>query len=53
MPRGLTGIEALRCLRGKGDQTPLIMITGKDTVESTIEVAKAGVTFYLPKPVWS
>ncbi|KAF0115865.1 MAG: response regulator receiver [Rhodospirillaceae bacterium] len=47
---GLTGIELLRYLRGRGDHTPFIMITGKDTVESTIEAAKAGVTFYLPKP---
>ena len=46
----LTGIELLRYLREKGDHTPFIMITGKDTVESTVEAAKAGVTFYLPKP---
>lgn len=46
----MTGIELLRRLRASSDPTPFIMITGKDTVESTIEAAKAGVTYYLPKP---
>ncbi|MEO5373188.1 MAG: response regulator [Alphaproteobacteria bacterium] len=47
---GMTGIELLKKIRSNGKNLPFIMITGRDTVESTVEAATSGVSFYLPKP---
>ncbi|MBF0560421.1 MAG: response regulator [Alphaproteobacteria bacterium] len=46
----MTGIELLKKLRSAGNNIPFIMITGRDTIESTITAANAGVSFYMPKP---
>lgn len=47
---GMTGIELLKKIRAAGKRVPFIMITGRDTVESTVEAATSGVSYYLPKP---
>jgi CheY-like chemotaxis protein len=50
MPR-LDGIALVRRLRARGDQTPVIMISGQ-TEEQIIEIAlEAGVSQYLAKPL--
>jgi CheY-like chemotaxis protein len=50
MPR-LDGIALVRRLRARGDQTPVIMISGQ-TESRVIDVAlKAGVNQYLAKPL--
>ena len=40
----LNGIEVLKELRGKGNDTPVIMITAYGSVERAVEVMKAGLT---------
>ena len=38
----LSGLEVLKELRGKGNDTPVIMITAYGSVERAVEVMKAG-----------
>ena len=50
-PSRLDGIALVRRLRARGDQTPVIMISGQ-TEERIIEIAlAAGVDQYLAKPL--
>jgi DNA-binding response OmpR family regulator len=47
----ISGVEVLRQLRDKGDQTKVIMVTGVED-EQTIEEAKSlGVLNYIHKPL--
>ncbi|MEO8018646.1 MAG: response regulator transcription factor [Pseudomonadota bacterium] len=48
MPK-LTGIEALRELRGRGDRTPLILLTTFDDSEVLLEAVQAGAQGFLLK----
>jgi len=48
MPR-LTGIEALRELRGRGDQTPMILLTTFDDSQVMLEAVEAGAQGFLLK----
>ncbi|MCR5577491.1 MAG: response regulator transcription factor [Oscillospiraceae bacterium] len=49
MPR-MDGVEALRRLRGKGVDTPCLMLTARDGVEDRVEGLDAGADDYLAKP---
>lgn len=44
------GIQALREMRGKGIQTPCMMLTARDAVEDRVLGLDAGADDYLPKP---
>jgi len=48
MPR-LTGIEALRELRGRGDRTPMILLTTFDDSQVMLEAVEAGAQGFLLK----
>ncbi len=45
----MNGIEFLKFLKAKGDNTPFIIFTGKGREEVVIEAINAGVDFYLQK----
>ncbi|WP_210517777.1 response regulator transcription factor [Hymenobacter terricola] len=47
---GLTGLDVCRQLRAQQDQTPLIFLTAKDTVQDTIAGLQAGANDYIKKP---
>ncbi len=47
----MTGLEFVTKLRAEGIDTPLIMVTGHESIEHAVSAMKAGATDYLPKPV--
>jgi heavy metal response regulator len=47
---GLDGMEVCRKLRGKGIDTPVIMLTAKDTVGDKIKGLDSGADDYITKP---
>jgi len=47
---GMTGLEILRQLREDGADTPVLLLTAKDTVEDRVDGLKAGADDYLVKP---
>lgn len=49
MPK-MSGIEALRAIRGSGDLTPVIMVTTEAEKLRVIEAIKTGADDYLTKP---
>lgn len=46
----MNGIDLLRELRRRGDKTPALMLTARDTVEDRVEGLDAGADDYLVKP---
>ncbi len=46
---GSDGLEVLKQLRERGDNTPIIMMTGYGDERIAVELLKAGATDYLPK----
>ena len=44
------GLEVLRRTRKKGNQTPIILLTAKSTIEDKIAGLDLGADDYLPKP---
>ena len=46
---GMNGIEFLKALRGKRDNTPFILFTGRGREEVVIEALNNGADFYLQK----
>lgn len=44
------GVDLLRELRRRGDKTPALMLTARDTVENRVEGLDAGADDYLVKP---
>jgi two-component system chemotaxis response regulator CheY len=46
----MTGLELLKKTRREGYFMPIIMITGRGTVDSVISAVESGVTEFLPKP---
>ena len=50
MPR-MDGIAFVRQLRGRGDHTPVIMLSGQGDPHLVVTAIKAGVNNYLPKPI--
>jgi DNA-binding response OmpR family regulator len=49
LPR-LDGLEILRSMRAKGDATPVLILTARDTVEDRVRGLDAGADDYLVKP---
>jgi heavy metal response regulator len=46
----MDGLELCRQLRKDGNQTPIIMLTAKDTVKDRVKGLDTGADDYLPKP---
>ncbi len=46
-----TGIDILRDVKKMGLQAPVVMITGKPSIETASEAVRLGAYDYLPKPV--
>ena len=46
----LTGLEVLRRLRGRGDATPVLILTARDAVEDRVKGLDSGADDYLLKP---
>ncbi len=49
--KGHTGLDVLKEVRTKGMRTPVIMITGKPSIETASEAVRLGAYDYLTKPV--
>jgi PAS domain S-box-containing protein len=49
--KGHTGLDVLKEVRARGMQCPVIMITGKPSIESAAEAVRLGAYDYLTKPV--
>ena len=49
--RGHTGLDVLKEVGTKGMRTPVIMITGKPSIETASEAVRLGAYDYLTKPV--
>jgi two-component system, OmpR family, response regulator QseB len=47
---GRDGLEVLRELRGRGDATPVIIVTARDDIRNRIEGLDAGADDYIIKP---
>ena len=47
---GATGLDVARRLRDRGDRTPVIMLTARDTVPDRVDGLEAGADDYLAKP---
>jgi len=46
----MNGLELLRELRRRGDKTPTLMLTARDTIDNRVEGLDAGADDYLVKP---
>ena len=46
----MSGMEFFRALRGRGDTTPFLMITGRGDHNSVMEARSTGVEGYIRKP---
>ena len=47
---GRDGLEVLRELRGRGDSTPVIIVTARDDIRNRIDGLDAGADDYIVKP---
>jgi two-component system response regulator MprA len=47
---GVDGFDVCRTLRARGDQTPILMLTARDSVADRVEGLEAGADDYLAKP---
>jgi len=47
---GISGFDVLETLRGQGDQTPVIVLTAKDSVDTTLASFDGGADDFMPKP---
>ena len=50
LPR-LAGLELLRRLRGRGNRTPVVVLTARDAVEDRVRGLDFGADDYVAKPV--
>jgi CheY-like chemotaxis protein len=50
MPR-MDGVALVTALRARGDQTPVIMLSGQDDPRVVVRAIRAGVNNYIPKPI--
>jgi DNA-binding response OmpR family regulator len=46
----MTGLELCKAIRLKDNETPILFLTAKDTIQETIEGLKAGANDYIKKP---
>ena len=46
----LDGLELVRCLRRRGDATPVLFLTARDSVADKVEGLESGGDYYLTKP---
>ena len=46
----MLGIDAVRAIRGKGKQMPIVMVTSEAEKSRILEAVQAGATNYLLKP---
>lgn len=49
---GMDGLDLIKQLRGEGNTGPIIVLTGRDDVESIVQAMEAGADDYLKKPVY-
>jgi DNA-binding response OmpR family regulator len=47
---GMSGLDLLRILRRRGDKTPCLMLTARDTIDDRVAGLDAGADDYLVKP---
>jgi two-component system copper resistance phosphate regulon response regulator CusR len=47
---GLSGLEVLRTLRDRGVETPVLVLTAQDAVESKVQALRTGADDYVTKP---
>jgi DNA-binding NtrC family response regulator len=47
----VSGMDILRAMRGKGDDTPVVILTGVSDVDLAVRAMKLGAFDYLTKPV--
>ncbi|MGH7766512.1 MAG: sigma-54-dependent transcriptional regulator, partial [Candidatus Binatia bacterium] len=47
---GMNGVDVLKELRGRGYDTPVIMITAYGTIERAVQAMKEGAYDFIPKP---
>jgi two-component system OmpR family response regulator/two-component system response regulator QseB len=47
---GASGLDVLRALRGRGDETPVIVVTARDATSDRVAGLDAGADDYLVKP---
>jgi two-component system copper resistance phosphate regulon response regulator CusR len=47
---GLSGVEMLRMLRDRGIETPVLVLTAQDAVESKVQALRTGADDYVTKP---
>ncbi len=47
---GMTGVEVLRTLRDRGVDTPVLVLTAQDAVESKVQALRTGADDYVTKP---
>ena len=47
---GIDGFEVLAQLRGSGDETPVIVLTARDSVDNTVASFEGGADDYIGKP---
>jgi two-component system, OmpR family, response regulator MprA len=47
---GVDGFDVCRTMRSRGDRTPILMLTARDSVADRVEGLEAGADDYLPKP---
>jgi DNA-binding response OmpR family regulator len=50
LPR-LSGLELLRRIRGRGDRTPVVVLTARDAIDDRVRGLDLGADDYLVKPV--
>lgn len=48
--KAVSGLDAIRRLRGDGDSRPIIMITAHGDLDLAVEAMKAGASDYIEKP---
>ena len=48
---GMSGIDALEKIRARGDDPPVVVMSGQATVDSAVKATKLGAFDYLEKPL--
>src|SRR6201990_3226091 len=46
----LNGLDTCRALRGRGDATPVLVLTARDAIDDRVDGLEAGADDYLVKP---